>query len=348
MASEWHDGLTLVQRAFFVLLRSGLWESSVEELALFPLSDSEWQQVYSLAEQQTVQGLLYRGFQHLPTHLHPPQPLVWKWVAVAARLEQEYRRFAEATQTTRTLLQDMGLKPVLQKGIAVAAYYEHPELRKNGDIDWFIGEETDTDSVCHELKARGLDYEVRADRSICFVYGDVDVELHRQLVDLEVPRHRRGLNENEDENDNLNEKGALVMLSAHIFKHVCTVGIGLRQFCDMARAYHTLYGCYDKVNLIETYRQTGLLKWSGLMHQVLVHFLGLPADEIPASVSALTSDGRHLVHSILHWGNFGQHASTPSKLNTISQIVCNLPFSLRYSPAEAAYRIWNLIKGQKR
>ena len=343
MGSEWHDGLTSVQRAFFVLLRSGLWESPVEELSLFPLSDAEWQEVFCLSEQQTVQGLLYRGFQHLPTHLHPPQPMVWQWVATAARLEQEFRRFTEVTQATRTLLQDMGMAPVLQKGIAVAVYYEHPELRVNGDIDWYVGDETDTDSVCRDLKARGYDYEVHADRSINFVYDGIDVELHRQLIDLDAPRHRRAVKEY----DNENEDGPLLMLCAHILKHVCTVGVGLRQFCDMARAYHVLNKRYDGEHLLEIYRQTGLTKWSRLMHQVLVHVLGLPADELPESVSLLTTDGHQLVRSILQWGNFGQHNAPSSKFNTASQIIRQLPFSLRYVPVEMAYKIWNLIIGQK-
>lgn len=139
------------------------------------------------------------------------------------------------------------------------------------------------------------------------------------------------------------------MLNAHILKHVCTVGIGLRQFCDMARAYHTLFGTYDAEQLTETYRQTGLLKWSGLMHQVLVHVLGLSADEVPTSVPALTSDGRKLIRKVLHWGNFGHYTSAGqlTKLHTLRQIIRQLPFSLRYAPIETAYKIKNLVIGQK-
>lgn len=343
MASDWYDGLTPTQRAFFVLLRSGLWESPVEDLSLFPLSASAWQQVFLLSEQQTVQGLLYHGFQQLPTHLYPPQPLVWRWVASVSQLEKAYNHVAKATEATGHILRDIGLQPILQKGLAVAQYYEHPELRVNGDIDWYIGKETDTDTICQALLAKGYDCEVRADQSICFDYDGIDIELHRQLIDLDAPAHARASQcIIDDQNITV-----LLMLCAHILKHVCTVGIGLRQFCDMARAYQKLHECYDERQLVETYRQTGMMKWSGLLHQVLMHFLGLPAVNLPAPVPTMTAESRKLVRCILRWGNFGQNTAPASKWHTVSQIVRQLPFALRYAPVEAAYRIWHLIIGQK-
>ena len=346
------------QQAFFQLLRNGLWESEIWDISLFPLSDDEWEKVFSLSEQQTVQGIVFQGLQHLPSHVSPPQSLTWRWMAAVARLGREYRQFTETTIATRRMLEKAGAVPVLQKGLAVAHYYEHPELRVNGDIDWYIPQELSLhlpSAIC------------RSDGSYCFEYEGIDVEIHQKPTDLLCPRHQKVVTQlmieyanqrmSLTDNEAINVMAPvpmLVMLNAHIMKHAFTVGVGLRQFCDMARAYHCLQRRYDADSLIDAYRQVGLMRWSQLLHSVLVHYLGLDASTLPFAVSLPNVDTENLVSMVMKEGNFGHyqlpneslpHSNRNHKYHTVGQIVCRLPFSLRYASAEMLYRIFTLTKG---
>lgn len=359
-------GMNRRQRAFFILLRSGLWESEVTELSVFPLSEEEWCDVLHMSEQQTVQGLLYRGFQHLPLNFFPPKILISRWVAIASSLEKEYCRFLTNMETTGRILKTMGVTPILKKGLAVAQFYEHPAMRINGDIDWFVGSKDVLLTLRKKLIAKGYFTEKHSDGSISFDYDGTEIELHHQLIDLEQPSHRKitkrflefhpltiGVTSN-GTNDEITYVPApiltLVMLNAHLMKHAFTVGVGLRHFCDMARAYHSLYGKYDINILSNTYDLTGLRKWSGLLHQFLIHFLGMPTHELPSLPSPKSRDTQRLLQQVLHDGNFGLHTQKWQKApikkrnrwRTVEKIVHRLPISLRYAPGEIFYKILSL------
>ena len=339
------------EQAFLLLLRSGLWENDIADLSLFPLSEEEWAEVLQMSERQTVQGLLYRGFQHLPEHLFPPQSLVWRWVAIASRLEKEYRQCATCVAATFSQLEAAGVQPVLQKGLAVARYYEHPELRVNGDIDWWVD----------SSKMKGLD--VKIDHPF---QEDIEVDLHNQLFDLERPRHKRAVRQLQAQIEEMTVLSAtrvrvptpmptLVMLNAHVMKHTFTVGVGLRQFCDMARAYHRLYGQYDADVLSDTYHQTGLWRWSELLHLFLIEYLGMSAHELPMPAPTQPRDCQRLFRQVLRDGNFGHytthwqgaHANGRNRWHTVRQIICRLPFSLRYAPTEMLFKVVTLSRMTK-
>lgn len=355
MESVWDDSLSRSQQAFFLLLRSGLWECDISDFSLFPLSQQEWDDVFHMAGSQTVQGLVYRGFQHLPDDLFPSQSQVWQWVSIAARLEKEYRQFCQQTADTFQMLDKEGLQPFLQKGLAVAQYYEHPELRVNGDIDWYLDGKETLAGVLPWLEHQGYQPECHSDGSISFTHEGTEVELHRQLVDLDSPCHRKAVRQllgtdHTGETLLLSDTrvrvpapiATLILLNAHLMKHAFTVGVGLRQFCDMARAYHRLYRHYDASALATAYRRTGLWQWSRLMHRFLISYLGMPADELPSPTPAYPHDCQRLLRQVLREGNFGQHAEHWQKAHskgrnrchTVRQIIGRLPFSLRYAPVE--------------
>ena len=54
-------------QALFALLQAGLWGTFDEAAAsAFPLSAGEWERVFTLARQQTVTGIAFRGLDFLP------------------------------------------------------------------------------------------------------------------------------------------------------------------------------------------------------------------------------------------------------------------------------------------
>ncbi len=365
MERVWHDGLTRWQQAFFLLLRYGLWEQSPGDTSPFPLTDDEWMQVYTESQRQTVQGLLFRGFQQLPESLFPPQSLVMRWLADTTAAERSYRQSVEATAFTWKLFSKAGLNPMLQKGLAVGMLYEHPEERVYGDVDWCVDDMAAAEALLHKA---GIKTEHRADQSLCFACHGTEIEVHPQLISLQNPSHRYALDLLLHDGEHVTMTLAdgsvvsvptplqtIVLLQTHIMRHVVTSGIGLRQFCDLARAYHTLHRRMDDSQLVEYFCRLGLLRWTQLTHTFLHRYLGIQAEELPCVPDASASDCLRLARAILRWGNFGRSTMSwftsfqknHTKLHTATRIARNLPFALRYAPAETAHNIKNLIVHQR-
>ena len=148
----------------------------------------------------------------------------------------------------------------------------------------------------------------------------------------------------------------LLSLNAHLLKHIMGHGVGLRQFCDMARAYHALRGSYSPGELEAVYRRTGLLRWSAQLHTFLTEHLGLPRDVLPyAGTDARTSP--RLLHIVLEGGNFGQYGKTRAKasragwerkLHTFLSFWRHRDFSGAYARGEAFWTSIKLITGNLR
>lgn len=142
------------------------------------------------------------------------------------------------------------------------------------------------------------------------------------MIDIETPSKKKRITaiiEEEGYSQDANTKTLahttnLLMLNSHIMKHAIGRGVGLRQLCDMARAYHTCHQTIDYKHLTKLYHDAGIEKWSILLHTFLVRHLGLPSDEQPYK-NLEHIDTEPLYAIILQGGNFGlHHANTPKQL----------------------------------
>lgn len=360
MDQLWTSSLSRPPRAFFALLHSGLWGTQPDTSA-FPLTSAEWAWVYDTACRHTVQGVLYEGVQRLPAAHVPPQPLVISWTAATLHIEQAYRLSCRVAAHTHARLSDAGLHPVLQKGLAVGAFYMRPERRVSGDTDWYIPDAGAFGRLPQLLQAQGIEAQRRPDHSYLFQCEGTEVELHSHLIDILHPARQQviaALLQAEPsqlrplaDGTAVRQPGplaTLVMLCAHLFKHACTTGVGLRQFCDMARAYHALHGQYDPEQLTAILRQLGLGSWSPLLHTCLTAHLGLSPTCLPHPFGTTASaSSRKLMAQVLRWGNFGQAATTHEGMwHTAALIARRLPFSLHHAPAETCFQLGRLVLGR--
>ena len=62
-----------VERQFFTLLRSGLW-NEVPDRSLFDSGDTDWEALYRLAFEQTSVGIVTDGINRLPKECLPAEP----------------------------------------------------------------------------------------------------------------------------------------------------------------------------------------------------------------------------------------------------------------------------------
>ena len=362
--------MTRCHHAFFSLLRSGLWGTPPEADGL-PLNPGEWQQLYAEACRQTVQGTVYDALQRLPDDLVPPTALTLQWTADVAHIIAAHERMQRAVAETYDLLRQAGTEPVLIKGLASAHAYEQPQLRVNGDIDWFLPP-TALATIPDVLRRQGIHTRHHADGSISFACNDTEIELHPRLADILWPSHQRAFSRLVEQEGiatltignpaqplahvpTPGPAATIIIHAAHILKHAATVGIGLRQFCDMARACQRLQGHGDEQRLYDALRQTGLLSWTALLQHFLRKYLGLQADFLHTGEAPSETDGRHLLSLTLSGGNFGQHsthwqqahAGGRNRIHTLRSYCRHAPFALRYATKETLSLLFSLAKGQK-
>lgn len=355
-----------VSIAFFSLLKSGLWEKEMLASYIFPLSDEEWLALYNESVRQTVQGIVFRGLSFLSTQLFPPESLFLRWLAQVAQIEENNVRSEHEIVELRQFFAAAGIKFVLKKGQSAATLYREPHLRVCGDIDLYFTTIADYRRAGHLIRRRGIDIYKRPDGSQEYVWNGIMVEHHSTLIDLKNPflyiyLRRLELEKGFDtltfadyEDASIAIPGRqlnLLMLNAHIMKHAFISGIGLRQLCDLARAYYSYGGQYDTAELRHIYRRAHILRWTGMLHNFLVVHLGLEERYLPYPRSIVSTE--KLFCSVMTGGNFGQlmfgrgHYLS-HKLFTLKAIYRNRSISLRYSAFEIFCWIVQLLYGQFR
>lgn len=124
-------------QAFFELLRAGLWE---KEARLSQFNNIVYSQVLSLAEEQSVVGLVAAGIEHV-TDVKVPKEDVLQFVGQALQLEQRNRAMNYFIGVMLDKLHKAGIEAVLIKGQGVAQCYAKPEWRSAGDVDLLLNEE---------------------------------------------------------------------------------------------------------------------------------------------------------------------------------------------------------------
>lgn len=346
-----------VIKAFFILLRAGLWRKPVCATTCFPLSRQEWHSLYQMAICQTVEGILFDGIAPLDPQYAPPRELLVKWLVRVEKIERRNKWMNGILAEQACFFRQEEIKPILLKGQGLASYYANPARRICGDIDWYFGAVQDYAKANEAVMAKGVELHHMAGYSTAYRWQGCEVEHHHKLFDIHNPlQHRflKGLEQKELANlVRMDMRGSQVRLlapllnviqvSAHILKHLLSFGIGMRQLCDVARLY---YSCQDELDgeyLQHVYKKLGISRWVELLHVALVRYLGLQEELLPYR-STLELSSEWMVEEILHAGNFGfhdaryqqRHDTGLGKRRHVSKRVWNNLFKyIQYAPMEA-------------
>lgn len=280
---------------FLKLLRSGLWNQPITDFEGFPLSANRWQDIFHIALNHTVEGLLYQGMITLPDHLLPPRSLVLSWTVRIEQIEQRNAWMDQQVNNQIDFFTNHGLHPYLLKGQGVARFYEKPGVRLPGDIDWFFQNKEEYKFARKLLIAEGVTIKSVPGFSSYAIWNNTEVELHRRMIDIHNPFkvnfiHKLYQSEAkftqsiQHHNHTWPLPSSLLMhvsVSVHILKHLLAYGIGLRQLCDAARVCYTHKEDLNPNKLENVYEKFGVLKFIHVLHGVLVEYLGLPENKVP-------------------------------------------------------------------
>lgn len=228
------------EKTFLALLRAALHTGRAD----LP-EDGDWPAVFTLAGNQHVLPMILEAAWRSGASeelLAPVRP-------AGMRLMMTQARRTAAFLALYQRLADMGLYPLVLKGLVCRLLYPEPDLRLSGDEDLLVRHE-DFRAVHEALLGCGLscdcDGPLEELSEITYTGGDLRIELHLSLFPPEEAAYG-GLNalfEGAQERAvfmeaegirirALSPTDHLLYLICHAYKHFLYSGVGIRQVCDI-------------------------------------------------------------------------------------------------------------------
>lgn len=339
-------------KAFLELVRTGLWGKNLD-LRIDETTD--WQEVYRLATEQSVPGLVLDGLEH--SDVKPPQLLLLQWIGEVQMIEQRNKAMNQFVAELVEKMRAADIYAILVKGQGVAQCYEKPLWRPSGDVDLLLSEVNykKTKELLLPLSSSNKNEE-RYSQHLGMSIGQWYVEIHGSLrtglsakVDKEVDAAQESvfIGGNVRSWDN---NGTLVFLPAptedvflvftHFIKHFYKEGMSLRQVCDWCRLLWTYRESLNYEKLELWINKAGLMKEWKAFYNLANRYLGMPDLDSRLMVhdSRLDKKAEKLMEFIL--GGYSEN-----KIKDTLQIAKIFPWkALRYSPSIFLNVNWLKIK----
>lgn len=343
------------EQVFFDLIKAGLWE---KDARLSAYSNLNYTEVYRLAEEQAVVGLVALGLEHVPD-VKIPKEEVLQFVGYALQIEQQNKAMNEFIAGIIDRMRKDGIYALLLKGQEIGQCYEKPLWRACGDVDLFLSDDNyeKARAVLMPLAA-SIEEEDSYIKHIGMIIGSFEVELHGNLRGGFSSRADRMLDEVRNDtfysgnvrswNNGgtqiflLSAENDVVFVFTHILHHFFRGGIGLRQICDWCRLLWTFR---DKMNikLIESrIRKGGLMSEWKAFAALAVDYLGMPEEAIPLydSSKRWSKKGEKILKRVLLTGNFGHNLDDGYRKNESFMVRKSKAFGRYLSEAMAHFMIF--------
>ena len=314
---------------FFELLRFGLFPERAFKGATFIESDEvSWDEVYRLAEEQSVVGIIATGLDIYKVQNHGvniPQEWALQFIGSSLQLEQRNKAMNDFIGVLMRQLRAAGVYALLVKGQGIAQCYENPLWRASGDVDLLLN--TDNYKRAKEFLCRFATSieEENIHKHLGMTVDGWTVELHGTLrsgslkkMDAVVDKTQeatfyegqvRAWRNGETDIFLPEENNDVIFVFTHIVKHFFHEGIGLRQICDWCRLLWTFKDSLNR-KLLETRINDAGLKTEWLVFAAFaVDYLGIPEEAMPLYETSKkwSNKANKLLFFILMTGNFGHN-----------------------------------------
>jgi len=305
-------------KALLSLVRAGLWETDAK---LLQFNDIDYSRVLSLAEEQSVIGLVAAGIEHV-VDVKVPKAYVLQFVGQTLQLEQRNTAMNTFIGKVVEEMRNADIYTVLVKGQGVAQCYERPLWRSSGDIDFLLSDENYRKAVAffkerYSNNKNGGDYSKETafytDQWMIEVHGSLRTCLSSRL-DKEVDNIQRDVFFGGDVRS-WDNGGITVFLPSpdndvffvftHFIKHFYKEGMNLRQICDWCRLLWKFRDKIDVALLEKRLKRAGLMDEWRCFATLSVEYLGMPVEAMPLFDEQFKVKGSKLVGFILkeHSGN---------------------------------------------
>ena len=377
------------QKIFFDFLRFCI--GSAKEIP-GSLKKVDWKELYAIAKKQALLGVLFHGIQRLPKELVPKQKLLMQWMVMAEQIrKQNIRLFLDSVKVCLNF-ENEGFANCILKGQGNALLYPDPYMRTPGDIDIYLSGGRRkiikyVDQVCPNqvMRYHHVDFPVtKTAIEVHFTPSYMFCPIHNRRMQKwfeevmgEQCNHRVSLPDGYGEIHVPHVSFNVIYILSHLYRHIFTEGIGLRQLLDyyfVLVKWHT-----DLTNLTDSNKSLpqmteintdldalrhklkylGLWKFAQAVMFVMKEVFGLSEDRMIAPMDE--REGRFLLAEIMRGGNFGQYDDRmgskigESKMHRYFRMnLRNLRFVKHY-PTEALseplfrtwFAVWKKIHGIK-
>lgn len=325
---------------------------------------SEWNELLELASQHAIAAVLIDGVGRLIAHskeltIHQPVDLRLEWIGLQqitqSQNELQNRRSRELVE----LFGKSGFRSCILKGQGTATYYPQPGNRQCGDIDLWV--EAERDEVLAFARQQGYTVNsIDQKHSDVEVFADVPVEVHFKPSWMYNPfrdkKLQRFFKEKADRQfGNTDERAGfvhttvdfdLVFSMVHIYRHVFSEGIGLRQLMDY---YFILKASMEEQRreALKVLKALGMGNFVGGIMWILRECFGM--GEALMLCMPNERHGSFLLEEIMRSGNFGQYDERTVRVDKnerfkrgLAQFKRNLRF-IGYYPSEVLWSpAWKL------
>lgn len=285
---------------------------------------ADWQEVYRLATEQSVLGLVLSGLEH--SDVKPPKELLLQWIGEVQQIEQRNKAMNGFIAHLIDKLRKEDVYSLLVKGQGVAQCYEKPLWRCAGDIDLLLSDENYTKAKSALIPIASEEAnEDKATMHLALVINGFDVELHGKMpfviskrVDDGIDKvledlFYRGNVRSWDYNDILvflpSPDNDVILIFTHFLHHFFIEGVGLRQICDWCRLLYTYKDSLNFELLESRIRKMGLVSEWKAFYNLASRYLGMP--DLDSRFMFLDSrfdkKADRIMGLVLKSGNFGHN-----------------------------------------
>ena len=292
---------------FFLLVRAGLL-GRTEGAECLQQDGVDWDEVYQLAEEQRVVGLIAEGIEIIQKkrgiNFSKLAPHKWalRLVSKTLHLEQSNRDMNHFIAKLISRMQARDIYALLLKGQGVAQCYEKPLRRNCGDVDLLLNEENYRKAT-EFLKpfASAMEAENPYKKHLGMTIARWSVELHGSMrcgfskrIDKELDKIQDDTFRTNNYTTWMNEEVPVFMLGkennvlyvfVHLLNHFYKGGVGIRQICDWCRLLWTYRDSLDVRMLEVRLRNMGLMSEWKAFGMYAAEYLGMPVEVLPFYVN---------------------------------------------------------------
>ena len=232
------------QKIFFDFLRFCI--SSAKEIP-GSLKEADWKELYAIAQKQALLGVLFYGIRRLPKELAPEQKLLMQWMVMAEQIrKQNIKLFQDSVKVCKNF-ENKGFANCILKGQGNALLYPDPYMRTPGDIDIYLSGGRRkimkyVDQVCPNqvMRYHHVDFPVmKTAIEVHFTPSYMFCPIHNRRMQKwfeevmgEQCNHRVSLPDGYGEIHVPQVSFNVIYILSHLYRHIFTEGIGLRQLLD--------------------------------------------------------------------------------------------------------------------
>ena len=327
------------QEVFLALVKAGLWadaggteagrQESIEPWKQGATEAVDWEKVYQLAAEQSIQGLVLAGIEKTNTGCtdkanRPPQGLLLQWIGEVQMIEQQNLAMNKFVGQLIERLRKEDIYALLVKGQGIAQCYERPLWRTCGDVDLLLDDDNyeKAKALLIPLADEVEDEDPKIKHQAMIIKG-LDVELHGKMpfalsrkadkvIDSVIDDSLKcgGVRVWSYENSDIylpNADNDVIIVFTHFLHHFFIEGVGVRQICDWCRLLWTYRDSLNHGLLESRIRKMGLMSEWQVFGALAVEYLGMPAEAMPFYDSRFTVKGERVLERILKSGNFGHN-----------------------------------------